>query len=108
MAVIFVVKRKSLWTAPWISIALAFITDMVALAPITIAELLSNGEWRGFFLIAIFMHFVITVVLTAAAYFAAYILKQKQNDSIISFPNGSVTIDGTYAFWPAHFALYIH
>lgn len=75
---IFIVKRKLLWTAPLISTALAFITYMIALAPITIAELFSNGEWRGFFLLAILMHLIITVGLTAIAYFAAYILKQKQ------------------------------
>mgnify|MGYP007033164720 CR=1 FL=1 len=78
VVVIFIVKRKLLWTAPLISTALAFITYMVALAPITTAELFSNGEWRGFFLLALFMHLVITVVLTAIAYLAAYILKQKQ------------------------------
>lgn len=78
VVVIFIVKRKLLWTAPLISTALAFITYMVALAPITAAELFSNGEWRGFFLLALFMHLVITVVLTAIAYLAAYILKQKQ------------------------------
>ena len=75
VVVIFIVKRKLLWAAPLISTALALITYMVALAPITITELFSNGEWRGVFLLAIFMHLVITVVLTAIAYFVAYILK---------------------------------
>ena len=78
VAVIFIVKRKLLWTAPLISTALAFITYMVALAPITIAELFSNGEWRRFFVLAILMHLVITVVLTVISYFIAYILKRKQ------------------------------
>ena len=61
--------------SPLISTALALITYMAALVPITITELFSNGEWRGFFLLAIFMHLVITVVLTAIAYFIAYILR---------------------------------
>lgn len=78
VAVIFIVKRKLLWAAPLISIALAFIAYMVALAPITIAELFSNGEWRAFFFLAMLMQFVITVVLTVIAYFVAYILKRKQ------------------------------
>lgn len=78
VVIIFIVKRILLWTAPLISTALAFITYMAALAPITIAELFSNGEWRGFFLLAILMHLVIAVVLTVIAYFAAYILKRKQ------------------------------
>lgn len=76
--IIFIVKRKLLWTAPLISTALAFITYTIALAPITITELFNNGEWRGFFLLAILMQLVITVVLTVIAYFAAYILKRKQ------------------------------
>ena len=75
VVVIFIVKRKLLWAAPLISTALALITYMAALVPMTITELFSNGEWRGFFLLAIFMHLVITVVLTAIAYFIAYILR---------------------------------
>lgn len=78
VAIIFIVKRKLLWTAPLISTAFTFITYMAALAPITMAELFSNNEWRGFFLLAVLMHLAITVVLTVAAYFAAYILKRKQ------------------------------
>lgn len=76
--VVFIVKRKLLWTVPLISAVLAFITYMVALAPMTIAKIFSNGEWRGFFLLAMFMQFAITVVLTLIAYFVAYILKRKQ------------------------------
>lgn len=75
-AVIYFVQKKILWTAPWISAALALIAYMLALAPITIGEVFSNNEWRGFFFLAMLMQFIITVVLTAAAYFAAYI-KQK-------------------------------
>ena len=78
VVIVFIVKRKLLWTVPLISAVLAFITYMIALAPMTIAEIFSNGEWRGFFLLATFMQFVITVVLTLIAYFAAYMLKRKQ------------------------------
>ena len=78
VAVIFIVKRKLLWTAPLISAALAFITYMIALVPLTIVEIFHNNEWRGFFFLAMFMQLVITVVLTVIAYFVAYILKRKQ------------------------------
>ena len=78
VAVIFIVKKKLLWIAPLISTVLAFTSYMIALVPITIVELFSNNEWRGFFLLAILMQLVITVVLTVIAYFAAYILKRKQ------------------------------
>ena len=75
VAVIFIVKRKLLWVAPLISAVLAFITYMIALAPITIEKLFSENEWRAFFLLAMLIHLVISVVLTVIAYFAAYILK---------------------------------
>lgn len=78
VVVIFIVKRKLLWVSPLISTVLAFIIYMIALAPITMVELFSNNEWRGFFLLAILIHFVITVALTIMAYFIAYILKRKQ------------------------------
>lgn len=78
VAVIFIVKKKLLWIAPLISTVLAFIAYMIALAPITMGELFSNNEWRGFFLLAMLMHLVITVVLTVIAYFVAYIFKRKQ------------------------------
>ena len=78
VAVIFLVKRKLLWIAPLISTVLAFITELIALSPITITELFSNNEWRGFFILAMLMHLIITVVLTVIAYFVAYILKHKQ------------------------------
>ena len=78
VAVIFIVKKKLLRIAPLISTVLAFTSYMIALVPITIVELFSNNEWRGFFLLAILMQLVITVVLTVIAYFVAYILKRKQ------------------------------
>jgi len=78
VAVIFTVKRKLLWTAPLISAVLAFITYMIALVPVTMVEIFHNHEWRGFLFLAMSMQLVITVVLTVAAYFAAYILRRKQ------------------------------
>lgn len=81
VAVIFIVKRKFLWTAPLISAVLAFITYMISLVPITMVEIFQNNEWRGFLFLAMFMQLVITAVLTVVAYFAAYILKRKQLNS---------------------------
>ena len=78
VAVIFIVKRKLLWIAPLISTVLAFISYMIALVPITIVEVFSNGEWRGFFFLAILMQLAVTVFLTVIAYFATYILKRTQ------------------------------
>ena len=78
VAVIFIVKKKMLWIAPLISTVLAFISYIIAIVPITIVELFSNGEWSEFFLLAMLMQLVITVVLTVIAYFVAYILKRKQ------------------------------
>ena len=78
VVVIFIVKRRLLWVAPLISTVLAFITYMIALAPITIVELFSNNEWRGFFILAMLMHLGVVVVLTVVAYLVAYILKRKE------------------------------
>lgn len=78
VVMIFIVKRKLLWTVPLISAVLAFFTYMIALVPITIVKLFSDNEWRGFFLLSMLMQLVITVVLTVIAYFAAHILKRKQ------------------------------
>lgn len=78
VVIIFIAKRKLLWTAPLISTALAFLCYMIALAPITIVEVFSNNEWRAFYILAMLMQFGITVVLTVIAYFVAYILKRKQ------------------------------
>lgn len=77
VAIMFFFKRKLLWISPLISTVLAFITYMIALAPITIVELFSNSEWRGFFILAMLLHIVIVVILTAIAYFIARLLKGK-------------------------------
>lgn len=76
--VIFFTKRKLLWIAPLISSALAFVTYMIALAPINLEKLFSNNEWRGFFILAMLMHLGIVVILTAVAYLITYILKRKK------------------------------
>lgn len=77
VAIMFFFRRKLLWVSPLISTALAFITYMIALAPITIAELFGNNEWRGFFILAMLLHIVIVVILTVIAYFIARLLKRK-------------------------------
>ena len=78
VTIIFFAKRKLLWIAPLISSALAFVTYMIALAPITLEKLFSNNEWRGFFILAMLMHLGIVVILTAVAYLIAYILERKK------------------------------
>ena len=81
VAIIFLAKRKMLWTAPLISTALAFITYMIALELISFSDMLkffSYSESRGFFILAMLMHFGIAVVHTAIAYFAADKLKRKK------------------------------
>lgn len=78
--ILFIVKRKMLWTAPFISTALAFLTYMMALELISLSkmlEFLSYSESRGFFILAMQMHLAIVVVLTALAYFVSYILRRK-------------------------------
>lgn len=76
--VVFVVKRKLLWTAPLISSMLAFIIYVIELEPMGILTVFNNNEWSGFFVLAMLMHFVIAAVMTAIAYLIAYILKRRQ------------------------------
>ena len=81
VVIIFLAKRKMLWTAPLISAALASIAYMIALELISFSEMLeffSYSEYRGFFILAMLMHLAIVVVLTVIAYFVAYILKRKK------------------------------
>jgi len=82
VVIMFIVKRKMLWSAPLISMVFAFITYMIALElinPIDLLKFFSNNESRGFFILAMLMHFGIVVVLTAIAYLMGYILKRKKN-----------------------------
>lgn len=74
----FIMKRNMLWLAPFVSAALAFIVYAIALAPISIAEIFQDNEWRGFFLLAVLMQFGISVVLTVIAYCIAYRIKRRQ------------------------------
>ena len=77
VVIVFLVKRKMLWASPIISTVLALVTYIITIEP-TMTEIFCNNEWRGFFLLAMFMHFGIAVVLTAITYFAAYIHKRKK------------------------------
>ena len=80
VVIIFFAKRKLLWVAPLISTAVAFITYILAFTAsgIEISYLLGYSESRVFFLLAILIHLVIAVTLTAIAYLVAYILKRIQ------------------------------
>ena len=78
VAALFLLRRKMLWTAPLLSTVLAFFAYMAALAPVTMAEVFRNGEWRGFFFLAMLLHLAVAAVLTVIAYLAAYFLKRKQ------------------------------
>lgn len=77
VTVIFIGRRKLLWTAPLVSAALSFIAYIIALSPITISEIFSDNEWRAFFILAMLMHLGIVAVLTILAYIVAYMLKRK-------------------------------
>lgn len=79
VVILFIVNRKILVAAPLISVSLAFITYIIAFAPISIVEILGTKEWRMFFVLDILMkNFSITLVLTVIASFIAYIIKRKQ------------------------------
>ena len=80
--IVFCVNKKFLWIAPLISVVLAFVAYMIALGIINLYDFLkffSNNEYRGFFILAMFLHFAIAVILTAITYIVTYILKLKQN-----------------------------
>ena len=72
---IFFIKRKVLWIAPLISTVLSIVISVIAMPSI-----LSYSEHRAmFFGISIPIHLVITIALTAIAYFVAFILKRKHS-----------------------------
>lgn len=72
---IFFVKRKLLWIAPLISTFLS-----IAISVIAMPSIISYSEHRAmFFGISIPIHLVITIALTAIAYFVAFILKRKHS-----------------------------
>ena len=72
---IFFIKRKLLWIAPLISTFLSITISVIAMPSI-----ISYSEHRAmFFGISIPIHLVITIALTAIAYFVAIILKRKHS-----------------------------
>lgn len=72
---IFFIKRKLLWIAPLISTFLS-----IAISVIAMPSIISYSEHRAmFFGISIPIHLVITIALTAIAYFVAFILKRKHS-----------------------------
>jgi len=81
VAILFLVKRKLLWTAPLLSAVLFLVTYIVALRVSGVRSpllmLFTYNESRGFFLLGMSFQLGIVIVLTAAAYFVAYLLKRK-------------------------------
>ena len=73
VVILFFVKRKLLWIAPLISTAVSFVISVMAMPSI-----LSVSEYRGFLFWAMFLHLGITMILTAIAYYIAYVLKRKK------------------------------
>ena len=74
VALIFFVKKNLLWTAPLVSTVLG-----VAISVISMPTIISYSEHRAmFFVLVVPGHFVIGIILTAAAYFVAHIPKQKK------------------------------
>lgn len=74
---LFVVKRKLLWTAPLISTAVS-----VAFSVLAMPSLLEVNEYRNlFFGICIPIHVGITVLLTLIAYIVVYLRKRKERQA---------------------------
>ena len=79
VAILFVVRRKLLWAAPAISTALAGVTYILVFSLTSpILKIFTNGEWRGFFLLAMLIQLAVVAALTAAAGLLAYLLKRKR------------------------------
>ena len=71
---LFFLRRKFLWAAPIFSTVLMIAVDVIAVGP----TLLTEGEYRGMFLIGLVpLHLAVSILLTALAYIAAYLLKRK-------------------------------
>ena len=71
---LFFLKRNLLWAAPILSTALMVAVDVIAVGP----SLLTVGEYRGvFFGIRVPLHLAVSILLTALAYVAAYLLRRK-------------------------------
>ena len=73
VVIMFFVKRRLLWMAPLISTAVSF-----ALSVMAMPSILNVSEYRGFLLWAMLLHLGITIILTAIAYFIAYVLRRKK------------------------------
>ena len=74
VVIVFFIKRKLLWIAPFVSTVLSVIISIVA-SP----SILSNREHRAMFWgIVIPIQLVIVIILTVIAYLVAYILKRKK------------------------------
>ena len=87
VAVIFVFQRKLLWAAPLISAALALAAYLIALAPVSIAEILADSEWRSLLLLAMLIHLGIAITLTAAAYLAAHLIRKTRKQTSSPLPD---------------------
>ena len=78
VAVLFVVRRKLLWVAPAISTALAGVAYILVFSLTSpIVKIFTNGEWRGFFLLAMLIQLAVVAALAAAG-LLAYLLKRKR------------------------------
>lgn len=74
VVLIFFVKRKLLWTAPFISTIISVIISILA-----VPDILSEGEYQAHFGIGVIIHLSIVVLLTMIAYLVAHTIKRKQN-----------------------------
>lgn len=73
VALIFYIKKKLLWIAPFLSTALSIAVTVIAMPTI-----LTYSEHRAmFFALVVPGHFVIGIILTVIAYVLGYVLKQK-------------------------------
>lgn len=70
---LFCFKRKHLWFAPIISTILAVVISLIAMPAILEDREASNM----FFKLALPIHIVITLILTAVAYGISFVLKKK-------------------------------
>lgn len=68
---IFFVKRKLLWTAPFISTIISVIISIVAMP-----DILIESEYRALFGVSMLIHLAIVVLLTMIAYLVAHIIRK--------------------------------
>ena len=70
-----------------ISAALALAAYLIALAPVSIAEILADSEWRSLLLLAMLIHLGIAITLTAAAYLAAHLIRKARKQTSSPLPD---------------------